>query len=181
MSKTNQEYIYEAEEFNEDPNAGEYYAGTIPMGRERDYFNRRDQAVKEFVDIQRNADIEDENKKKIDTSKQLFGISNQNSNHRISLDEKFPGDIFYKIMTDNMSPLIPINSYALLKFCEHHASGEVCVYRYRGKTYCNQIKIINNKVVAFSINTLYKPVVLNSDDYYFIAVVSSIHRSLKGS
>ena len=80
-----------------------------------------------------------------------------------------------------MSPVIPINSYVLLKFCEQHASGEMCIYRYRNKTYCNQIKIINNKVVAFSLNPKYRPVVLDSDDYYFIAVVSSIHISIKRS
>ncbi|MBC7540191.1 MAG: hypothetical protein H7281_15305 [Bacteriovorax sp.] len=185
MSKTNQEYIYDPEEFkneyNEESATSEYYAGPVLMGREREYFNRRDQAVKEFVDLQRNADVEAEQKKKVDTSKQLFGISNQNHNQRVSLDEKFPGDIFYKITTDNMSPLIPMNGYVLLKFCEQHASGEVCVYRYRNKTYCNQIKIINNKVVAFSLNPKYKPVVLNPDDYYFIAVVSSIHISIKGN
>jgi hypothetical protein len=181
MSETNQEYIYDAEEFNEDPSTSEYYAGPVLMGREREYFSRRNQAVTEFVEQQRNADIEAEQKKKIDTSKQLFGISNQNHNQRISLDEKFPGDMFYKITTDNMSPLIPVKSFVLLKFSEQHASGEVCVYRYRGQTYCNQIKIINNKVVAISINQKYKPVVLEADEYYFIAVVSSIHRSIKGS
>lgn len=180
MSNQILEYIYE-EQFNEDPAISEFYAGPVLMGRERDYFNRRDQVVKEFVDFQKNADLETEQKKKVDTSKQLFGISNQNHNHRISLDEKFPGDMFYKITTDNMSPLIPINSYVLLKFCDQHASGEVCVYRYKNQTYCNQIKVINGKVIAFSINPKYKPVVLNADDYYFIAVVSSIHRSLKGS
>lgn len=180
MSNQNQEYIYDAEEFNEDPTTSESYSGPVLMGREREYFNRRNQAVEEFV-AQRNADLEAEQKKKVDTSKQLFGISNQNHNHRVSLDEKFPGDIFYKIKADNMAPLIPMNSYVLLKFSEQHASGEMCVYRYMNKTYCNQIKIINNKVVAFSLNQKYKPVVLNPDDYYFIAVVASIHVSIKGS
>ncbi|MBY0413296.1 MAG: S24 family peptidase [Bdellovibrionales bacterium] len=179
MSKANIDYIYEAEEFNEDTTSGEYYAGPVLMGRERDYFKRRNQAIEEFVELQKNSDLEAEQKKKVDTSKQLFGISNQNHNQRISLDEKFPGDLFYKITTDNMSPLIPINSYVLIKFSEQHASGEVCVYRYRGQTYCNQIKVINNKVIAFSLNPKYKPVILNADDYYFIAVVSSIHRSIR--
>ncbi|MBC7539429.1 MAG: hypothetical protein H7281_11455 [Bacteriovorax sp.] len=181
MSKTNQEYIYDAEESNVDHATNEASAGPVLMGREREYFDRRNQTVKEFVEHQRNADLEVEQKKKVDTSKQLFGISNQNHNHRVSLDEKFPGDMFYKVTTDHMSPLIPINSYVLLKFCDQHASGEVCVYRYRGQTYCNQIKVIKNKVIAISINSKYMSVVLNADDYYFIAVVSSIHRSLKGS
>lgn len=180
MTTQSQEYIYESEEYNQDSPVKESYVGPVLMGREQDYFQRRNQAIKEFVDLQKNADLESEQKKKIDTNRQLFGISNQNYNHRISLDEKFPGDLFYKLTTDNMSPLIPINSYVLLKFSEQHASGEVCVYRYKGHTYCNQIKLINKQVVAFSINPKYKPVVLDPDDYYFIAVVASIHRSIRG-
>lgn len=174
------DYIYDAEEFNEDHSTNEYYSGPIPMGRERDYIQRRDHTVQEFKkEIQKNADIEAEQKKKVDTSRQLFGISNQNINERVSLDEKFPGDIPYYIKVDNMAPLIPVNSYVMLKFCDQHASGEICVFRYKGHTYCNQIKIINKKIIAFSSNPKYKPVVLNPDDYHFIAVVSSLHVSLK--
>lgn len=179
MSNENFQYIYD-EEFIENPITDQFSTGPVTMGKEREFYDRRSEAVKEFVDFQKNSDIEESKKEKIDTSKQLFGISNQNKNSRVSLDEKFPGDLFYKLTTDNMSPLIPINSYVLLKFCDQHASGEVCVYRYKGQTYCNQIKIINGKVVAFSINPKYKPVVLHPDYYYFIAVVSSIHRSIKG-
>lgn len=181
MSNQNPQYIYDTEEINGDPSANEYYAGAIPMGREREYFGRRKQAMQEFLELQKNADVEAEQKKKVDTNPQLFGISNQNHNQRISLDEKFPGDMLFKIMTDNMSPYITPKSYVLLRFSDQHASGEVCVYRYKGQTYCNQIKVIDGKVIAISFNPKYKPVILNPDDYYFIAVVSSIHRSLKGS
>ena len=180
MSNENLQYIYDAEEFNEDASTGESYSGPVLMGREREYFNVRQQAVQDFI-VQTNADVEAENKKKVDTSPQLFGISNQNNNQRISLDEKFPGDMLYKIMADNMSPYIPPKSYVLLKFSEQHASGEVCVYRYRGKTYCNQIKKVNEKLIAFSVNPKYKPVILDPDEYFFIAVVISTHRVLKGS
>jgi phage repressor protein C with HTH and peptisase S24 domain len=171
-------YIPETDDFNDNPTP-EFYSGPVLMGREREYFKQRNIAVKEFIDQQKNSDLQAEYKKKVDTSNQLFGISAQNNNKRISLDEKFPGDMFYKITTDHMSPLIPINSYMLLKFSEQHASGEVCVYRYRGQTYCNQIKLENNKVLAVSINQKYKTVVLDPDEYFFIAVVYSFHRSLK--
>lgn len=179
MSNENLQYIYDAEEFNENTSTDESYSGPVLMGREREYFSRRQNAVQDFI-VQTKADVEAENKKKVDTTSQLFGISNQNNNQRISLDEKFPGDMLYKIVADNMSPYIPPQSYVLLKFSEQHASGEVCVYRYRGKTYCNQIKKINNKLIALSINPKYKPVILDPDEYYFIAVVISTHRALKG-
>lgn len=173
MSNQNPQYIYDDTE--------ESYAGPVLMGREREYFNRRKEAVKDFIEFQKNADVDSENKKKVDTAPQLFGISNQNHNQRISLDEKFPGDVLYKIVADNMHPYISPNSYVLLKFSEQHASGEICVYRYRGQTYCNQIKVVDKKIIAISLNPKYKPIILDPDEYYFIAVVSSIHRSLKGS
>lgn len=178
MSNTHNQYIYDAEEYNEDLATTKHRPGPVLMGREREYFNRQREAIAEF-ELQNNADLAAEYKKKVDTTPQLFGISNQNHNQRASLDEKFSGDMLYKVTADNMSPFILPNTYVMLKFSDQHASGEICVFRYRGKTYCNQIKIINNKVVAISLNPKYKPVVLDPDDYIFIAVVSSIHRALK--
>lgn len=178
MSKENIQYIYEAEEFNENLGANESYSGPVLMGREREYFQGRHQAVQEFI-IQNTADLEAQQKKPIDTRGQLFGISNQNKSSRVSLDEKFPGEMIYQLKVDNMAPFYTKNSYVMLKFCEQHASGEICVFRYQGKTYCNQIKVINKKVIAFSFNEKYKPVVLNPDQYFFIAVVNSLHTSSK--
>jgi hypothetical protein len=180
MSKEKLEYIYDEEEFNQEYDSVEYYSGPVPMGKEKDYLQRMNSSVQEFKrDLQKNADIEAENKKKVDTSGQLFGISSQNINQRVSLDEKFPGEMLYQIKADNMSPYILPDTYVMLRFCEVHASGEICVFRYKGKTYCNQIKHENGKLIAISLNKKYKAVFLNPDEYFFIAVVTSIHRTIK--
>lgn len=177
MSEAKLQYIYEAEEYYEESPSDESYAGPVLMGRERDYFLRRNQSVQEFI-IQQSADIEAERNIKVDTSPQLFGISSQNKNQRVSLDKKFPGDMLYQVKTDNMSPYILPKTYVLLTFSEQHASGEICVFRYKGKTYINQIKKIGNKLVAISLNPKYKPIILDPDEYIFLAVVTSIHRSV---
>lgn len=179
MSNENLQYIYDSEENYEASSDGEHYSGPIPMGKEREYLSRKNKELKDFLELQLNADIEAEQKKKVDTSPQLFGISNQHNSLRVSLDEQFPGDMLYKITADNMSPYIPPKTVVLLQFCHQHASGEVCVYRYKGRTYCNQIKVIDKQIIALSFNPKYKPIRLDPDEYILIAVVSSIHRSLK--
>ncbi|MBC7427155.1 MAG: S24 family peptidase [Bacteriovorax sp.] len=174
MGNEKLQYIYDAKEFCEGPEAGESCSRPVKMGREREYFNQRNKELQEFI-VQNNADLEVEKKKKVDTSGQLFGISNQNNNQRISLDEKFPADMLYKIATDNMSPYILPNTFVGIKFSDYRANGKICIYRYRGKTYCNLIKVKNNKIIAESFNEKYKPVLLDPNDFYLIAVVSTLH------
>ena len=82
MSKEELLYISDTEYFSEDSSTSESYAGPILMGREREYFQRQWQAVQEFVK-RVDSDLEIENKKKVNTDGQLFGISNQNHNQRI--------------------------------------------------------------------------------------------------
>ena len=175
MSKENLNYSYE---LYDEPESVESYIGPVLMGREREYFARRNQIVEDFK-IEINADLNREQKKKVDTSGQLFGISSQNLNQRVSLDEKYPADLFFCLKADNMFPYILPGTDIGLKFSDQHASGEVCVYRYKGKPYCNVIKIINGKLYALSYNQKYKPVILEPDEYYFIAVVTCIHKHVR--
>ncbi len=177
MSEEKVRHIYVPEDFSDESTAAEYYDGPIKMGREKEFFQRCNKISQEFI-IKNNSDLESEEKKPIDTSRQLFGISNQNISERVSLDEKFPGQMLYKIKTDNMTPLFHINTYVMLRFCDFHQSGAICVYRYKGKDYINQIKFVNKKVVAISFNKKYKPYYLDPDEYHFIAVVNSFHGSV---
>ncbi len=174
MSNENTQYTYE-EDFYKETTTEESYSAPVMMGKERDYFARRNRAVKEFVEFQTNADLQAEYKKKVDTRPQLFGISNQNINKRVSLDEKYPADLLFQIKTDNLLPYFPQNTVVGLKFDKQHASGEICVYRYRGQVYCNVIKFENGKVIAHSPNPKYKDVFLNPDEYYFIAAINHLH------
>lgn len=177
MNEEKSRHTYIPEDFSEESSPGEYYDGPIKMGREKEYFQRCNQTSKEFI-IKNNSDLETEEKKPIDTSRQLFGISNQNISERVSLDEKFPGQMLYKIKTDNMAPLLHINTYVMLRFSDYHQSGAICVYRYKGKDYINQIKFVNKMVVAISFNKKYRPYYLDPDQYFFIAVVNSFHGSV---
>lgn len=178
MSNENIQYISE-EDFDQEPTTEESHSAPILMGKERDYFARRNRAIKEFVEYQANSDLQKEYRKKVDTRPQLFGISNQNINQRVSLDEKYPAELLFQIKTDNLVPYIPQNAIVGLKFDRAHASGEICVYRYRGETYCNVIKLVNNKLIASSLNPKYKDVYLNPDEYYFIAVVMHLHVDIR--
>lgn len=137
--------------------------------------------VQEFEKvIQRNEDIVKIENEEVSIDGGLFGIATQFKKNQISLDEKYGGDAPYTILTDNMAPLLPPNTDVVLKFCLKHASGEICLYRYRGEDFINQIFIENGKVIAKSINPKYKPVELDPDEYKFIAVVFSAHFFLRG-
>jgi hypothetical protein len=165
----------------------------IKMGRESTYWQRMQEKelYEEFVPTQQNEDLKALTKKEVSTDKQLFGIGNQYKAEGVSLDKKYQGEGIeldkkydsnspYEIQTDHMMPLIPPFSDLKLRYCTDFASGEVCVYRYRGENYCNQIKIENGRLVAHSLNPRYKPVVLDPQEYHFLAVIDSVHYFLKG-
>lgn len=151
----------------------------LKMGQEELYWAKREEAIVDFLETQKNSDLKELEKKKFSIEKQLFGIGNQYTHSGISLDSKYFGDICYQLKTDHMLPLIPPNTDLLLKFCNDFAYGEICVYRYREDTYCHQIIKENGKLLAKSLNKNYKTIELNPNEYFFIGVISSVHYSVR--
>jgi SOS-response transcriptional repressor LexA len=152
----------------------------IQMGEEAVFLSRVCLPTEEANEIQRNQDIEFMSKKDISIEGGLFGVAKQNSHLGVSLDQKYQSSMPYHLEVDNMAPLIPPHADLILKFCTDFASGEICVFRYRGETYCNQIFIEEGRLIAKSVNPKYKPVVLDPEEFHQIAVIDSVHYFLKG-
>ncbi len=125
--------------------------------------------------IQRNADLRSSFTEEMNVEGALFGTAKQNHGRGVELDKLYEADMYFHIETDNLLPYITPYTKLGIKFCHDFASGEICVFRYRDTTYCNQIKIENGIMVAHSFNPKYRPIILNSNEYHFIGVVDHGH------
>ena len=180
QQKNNSEVHYEYEDLDPKLMESNSLSKPLKMGMEEIHYRKRDQALKDFMQSQANADLKKADEADLSIKEQLFGIGAQYKCDGVSLDEKYFGHIVYQLHTDHMLPWLPPKTDLLLKFCSDFASGEICVYRFQGETYCNQIWKEGSRYSAVSFNKKYKPIVIDSNEFFLVGVILSVHYSVKG-